>query len=102
MTKALASIRARLAAATSGAGARQTSESLIALANDVGLITNPSLRIAASVATECLQSRTDIARLIAAVEVAERALASISEREYDANVDDAREARAEIEKVLGE
>jgi len=42
---------------------KQTDESLRMLVNDVGLITNPSLRIAASVASETLKLRAENKRL---------------------------------------
>jgi len=47
---------------------RQTDESLKALTNDIGLIFNPSLGIAASVASECLKARQDIPDLLAELE----------------------------------
>lgn len=46
----------------------QSDESLKALANDVGLLVDPNLRIAASVASECLQSRTALPKALKIIE----------------------------------
>lgn len=53
---------------------QQSNESLTALVNDVGLITNPNLRIAASVASDLLKMRTDLPKALAIIREMREAL----------------------------
>ena len=89
---------------------QQNEESLTALVNDVGLIVNPSLRISASVASECLKYRKAIPTLIGALEKAVEALEKVSHRCATAGFPMVRtdfllfvpETIAEIKKLVGE
>lgn len=71
LSEFLERVRANL---TTNEERQQSDESLRAMANDIGIITNPSLRIAASVAVDLLKSRADLAKLVAVVEILSEAL----------------------------